>query len=85
MEKTSDLNPDEDIGSIEHRQSFICVQEMSTKFFVAADLKGNVSQVLEVKVHKKSLMQLEGSKWRPKTRAPNKFRLNMKLILNPKL
>ena len=30
-------------------------------------------------------MQLEGSKRRPKTRATNKFGLNMKQIINPKL
>ena len=30
-------------------------------------------------------MQLERLKWRPKTRATNKIRLNMKIILNPKL
>ena len=30
-------------------------------------------------------MQLEGSKWRPQTRATNKIRLNMKRILNPKM
>ena len=59
MEKTSYLNPDEDIGSTEHKQSFICVQESSTKVSVAADLKGNAVQVPEVKVQKKSLMQLE--------------------------
>ena len=30
-------------------------------------------------------MQLERAKWRPKTRVMNKLRLNMKIILNPKL
>ena len=45
MEKTSDLNPDEDIGSTEHKKSFICVHDSSTKFFVAVDLKGNFLQV----------------------------------------
>ena len=30
-------------------------------------------------------MQVEGLKWRPKTRPTNKLRLNMKRILNPKL
>ena len=42
-------------------------------------------QVPVLKVEKKSLMQLERSKWRPKTRATNKLRSNMKRILNPKL
>ena len=85
MEKTSDLTPEEDMGSTEQQQSSICVQESSTKIYIAVDSKGNILQVPDVKVQKKYLMQLEGSKWRPKTRATNKLWLNMKRILNPKL
>ena len=85
MEETYDLNPEKDISSTEQKQSSICVQEISTKVSFAADLKGNMLQIPNVKVHKKYLMQLEGSKWRPTTRATNKIRLNMKIILNPKL
>ena len=85
MAKTSDLNPEEYIGSTKHTKSSICVQEISTKVYFVANLKGNILQILDVNVQNKSLMQLEGSKWRPKTRATNKLKLNMKRILNPKL
>ena len=67
------------------KQSSTCVQESSTKFSIAADMKGKFLQVLEVKSQKKSLLQMGESKWRPKTRATNKFKLNMKQIVNPKM
>ena len=63
----------------------MCIQGCSTKVSVVADSKGDILQIPNVKVHKKSLMQLEGVKWRLKTRPTNKLRLNMKRILNPKL
>ena len=73
------------IVSTEQKQSSKCVQQISTKVYVAADLKGKDLQVLEVKSQKKYLLQMGKSKWRPKTRATNKIRLNMKRILNPKM
>ena len=85
MEETLDLNHEEDIVSTVHKHNSICLQEISTKTSFTDDLKGNILQVPVLKVEKKSLMQLERSKWRPKTRATNKLRLNMKRILNPKL
>ena len=50
MEKTFNLNPDENIASTEPKQSSTCVQESSTKVSVAVDLKGKVLQVPEVKI-----------------------------------
>ena len=74
-EKTLDLNPEEDIISTVQKQNSICVHESSTKASFAGDSKGNNLEVPVLKVEKKSLMQLERSKWRPKTRATNKLRL----------
>ena len=56
MEKTLDLNLEEDISSTEQKQNSICVQEISTIVFFAADSKGNILQVLDLKVENKSLM-----------------------------
>ena len=44
-------------------------------------------QISAVKYQGKSLVMLGGAetRWRPKTRAKNKLRLNIKKILNPKL
>ena len=50
-----------------------------------ADMKDDVLQAPYFKEDKKSFMQLERPRWRPKTRAVNKLRLNMKILLNPKM
>ena len=84
-EKIVVSNNEEDMGSIEKKQSSTCIQQISTKVFVEDDLKDKLFQSSEVKVQKKSLLQMRESMWRPKTRVKNKLRLNMKRILNPKL
>ena len=84
-EKIVVSNNEEDMGSIEQKQSSTCIQKISTNVFVEDDLKDKVFQSSEVKVQKKSLLQMRESMWRPKTRDKNKLRLNMKRILNPKL
>ena len=84
MEKTVELNPEEDICSTKPNQIYMCIQECSTKVSVAADSKGEILQIPNVKIQNKYFMQVEGLKWRPKTRPTNKLRLNMKRILNPK-
>ena len=56
MEKTFELNPEEDICSTEQNQSSMCIQECSTKFSVAADSKGDILQIQNVKIQKKSFM-----------------------------
>ena len=53
--------------------------------FVVAELKDETVQISSVKFQGKSFVMLGETKWRPKTRAKNKLRLNMKRILNPKL
>ena len=63
----------------------MCIQECSTKASVAAYSKGDILQIPNEKIQNKSFMQVEGLKWRPKTRATNELRLNMKRILNPKM
>ena len=80
MEKTFELNPEEDICSTEQNQSSMCIQESSNKDFVADNSKGDILQIPNVKVHNKSFMQVEGLKWRKKTRPTNKLKLNMKRI-----
>ena len=52
MEKTLDLNPEEDISSTEHKHNSICIQESSTIVSFAADSKGNILQVPDLKVEK---------------------------------
>ena len=79
-EKISDSNHEEDMGSIEQKQSSICVQESSTQIPVVAELKGDSLKISNVKLLRKSLVQLEETKWRLKTRAKNKLILNMKRI-----
>ena len=85
MEKTVNLNPGEDVSSTEQKQNSICAQENPTIVSFAADMKDNILQAPDLKVDNKYLMQLERPRWRSKTRAVNKLRLNMRIILNPKL
>ena len=85
MEKTFELDSEEDICSTEQNQSSMCIQECSTKAYVVANSKGDILQIPNEKMQNKSFMQVEGQKWRPKTRPTNKLRLNMKRISNPKL
>ena len=42
MEKTFELNPEEDICSTEQNQSSICIQEFSAKVSIAVDSKGDI-------------------------------------------
>ena len=53
--------------------------------FVVTGLKVDTVQISAVKFLGKSFVMLGeiGTRWRPKTRAKNKLRLNMKKILNP--
>ena len=62
VENTSNLNPNENIDSTEWKQSSTCVQEISTKVSVVADLKGKVLLVQEVKSQNKSLLKMGESK-----------------------
>ena len=73
------------MGSIKQKQGSICVQESTTKVPIVAELKRDSLQVSNVKLQKKSLVQVEEINWRPKNRAKKKLRMNMKRILNPKL
>ena len=82
-EKTLDLDPEEYISSIEQKKNSICVQEISTIVSFAANSKGNILQVPNLKVEKKSLMQLERSKWGPKTRATNKLNIKYEKNFKP--
>ena len=52
---------------------------------VVVELKDEAVQISSVKFQGKSFVMLGESNWRPKTRAKNKLRLNMKKILNPNL
>ena len=63
----------------------MCIQGCSTKVSVVADSKDDILKIPNVKIQKNYLLQVEGLKWRPKTRPTNKLRLNMNRILNPKL
>ena len=67
-EKIVVSNHEEDVSSIEQKQSSTCIQQSSTKVFVEDYLKDKVFQSSEVKGEKKSLLQMRESKWRPKTR-----------------
>ena len=78
-------NHEEELGLIKQKQGSICVHESTTRVNVVAELKGDSLQVSNVNLQKKYLVHIEEIKWRPKTRAKNKLRLNMKRILNPKL
>ena len=42
MEKTFELNPEQDICSTEQNQSSICIQEFSAKVSIAVDSKGDI-------------------------------------------
>ena len=53
--------------------------------YVVTGLKYDGVQISAVKFQGKYFVMLGETKWRPKTRAKNKLRLNMKRILNPKL
>ena len=68
-EKTIVSNHEEDMGSIEQKQSSICVHESSTQILVVYELKGDSLKISNVKLQRKSLVQLEETKWRLKTRA----------------
>ena len=52
---------------------------------VVTGLKDDGVKISTVKFQGKYFVMLGERKWRPKTRAKNKLRLNMKRILNPKL
>ena len=54
---------------------------------VVTRLKVDDVQLSAVKFQGKAFVMLgeTGTRWRPKTRAKNKLRLNMKKILNPRL
>ena len=52
---------------------------------MVAELKDETVQISSVKFQGKYFVMLGESKWRPKRRAKNKLRLNMKKILNPNL
>ena len=49
------------------------------------ELKNEGVQISSIKFRGKSYAMIGESNWRPKTRAKNKLRLNMKKLLNPKL
>ena len=49
------------------------------------ELKNEGVQISSIKFRGKSYVMIGESNWRPKTRAKNKLRLNMKTILNPRL
>ena len=61
-EKIVVSNHEEDVSSIEKKQSSTCIHHSSTKVFVEDDLKGKVLQGSEVKGKKKSLLQMRESK-----------------------
>ena len=46
------------------------------------ELKNEGVQISSIKFHGNSYAMMGESNWRPKTRAKNKIRLNMKIILN---
>ena len=52
---------------------------------MVVELKDETVQISSVKFQGKYFVLLGESNWRPKTRAKNKKRLNMKNILNPSL
>ena len=85
MMKRSRDDYEKKLGLTEQKQSFIYVQESTTKVPIVAEMRNETLQVSNVKLHKESLVQVEKVKWRPKTRVKNKLRLNKKKILNPKL
>ena len=49
------------------------------------ELKNEGVQISSIKFHGKSYAMIGESNWRPKTRANNTLRLNMKIMLNPRL
>ena len=49
------------------------------------ELKDGGLVISSIKVHRRSYAMIGESNWRPKKRAKNKLRMNMKKILNPKL
>ena len=55
-EKIAVSNHEEDMGSIEQKQSSICVQESSTKIDVVDELKGDSLKISNVKLQGKSLV-----------------------------
>ena len=57
--------------------------KMFKEKYVVAELKDETVQISSVKFQGKYFVMLGESNWRPKTRAKNKLRLNMKRILNP--
>ena len=69
----------------EKKQSFISVQESTTRFPIVAEIRNDTLQVSKVNFQKKDPVQVKEVNWRPKTKVKNKLRLNMKKILNPKL
>ena len=52
---------------------------------MVVELKDEAVQISSVNFQGKPFVMLGESNWRPKTRAKNKLRLNMKKILNPRL
>ena len=78
-------NHEEKLGLTKQKQSFIYVQESTTKVHVVAEMKNDTLQVSNVNFERKTPVQVKEVNWRLKTRVKNKLRLNMKKILNPKL
>ena len=78
-------NHEEELVSIKEKQGSICVQEITTKVLVVAEISNDTLQVSNVKFQRKASVYVKEVNWRMKTRVKNKLRLNMKKILNPKL
>ena len=84
-EKRAISDHEQKLGLAEKKQSFISVQECTTRFPIVAEIRNDTLQVSKVNFQKKDHVQVKEVNWRPKTRVKNKLRLNMKNILNPKL
>ena len=72
-EQRAFLNHEEKLGLTEKKQSFISVQESTTRFPVAAEIRNDTVQVSNGNFQRKSHVWVKAVKWRPKTRVKNKL------------